>query len=53
VHPSRLRPGDRQSEADWFAAEYDAGWVPEYGQGILIELNGRLVHRWAMIETED
>jgi len=28
-----------QTEADWLAAEYDAGWVPEYGHGIPIELN--------------
>jgi hypothetical protein len=46
-------PASDQCEADWLAAEYDTGWVPEYGHGIPIELNGRLVHRWAMIEAEE
>lgn len=45
-------PGSDQTEEDWLAAEYDAGWVPEYGHGVPIELNGRQVHRWAMIEAE-
>jgi hypothetical protein len=45
-------PACDQGEEDWLAAEYDAGWVPEYGHGIPIELNGGLVHRWAMIEAE-
>jgi hypothetical protein len=49
--PPRLRPASDQTEADWLAAEYDAGWVPEYGHGIPIELNGGQVHRWAMIEA--
>jgi hypothetical protein len=46
-------PASDQTEEDWLAAEYDARWVPEYGRCIPIELNGRPVHRWAMIEAED
>jgi hypothetical protein len=59
MHSERRRilhdydPGSHQTEADWLAAEYDVGWVPEYGHGVPIELNGRLVHRWAMIEAQD
>ena len=46
-------PTTDQTEEDWLAAEYDAGWVLEYGHGIPIELNGCLVHRWSMIAAED
>jgi hypothetical protein len=42
-------PGSDQTEEDWLAEEYDNGWVPEYGHGVPFELNGPLVHRWAMI----
>jgi hypothetical protein len=40
------------TEQDWLAAEFDNGWQPEHGQGLTIELNGRTVHRWAMIRTD-
>jgi len=59
VHWERRRilhdydPASDQTDADWLAAEYDGGWVPEYGHGVPIELNGRLVPRWALIEAED
>jgi hypothetical protein len=46
-------PTSDQDEANWLAAKYDAGLVPEYGHGIPIELNGRRVHRRAMIEPAD
>ena len=45
-------PASDQTEADWLAAEYDNGWVPEYGYGVTIELNGRTVRRWAMIRDQ-
>jgi hypothetical protein len=45
-------PHSDQTEQDWLAAEYDNGWQPEHGQGVPIELNGRMVHRWAMIRTD-
>ena len=45
-------PACDQTEEDWLGAEYDAGWIPEHGHGVPIELNGRQVHRWAMIEAE-
>ena len=45
-------PASDQTEEDWLAQEYDHGWLPEYGRGVPIELNGRMVHRWAMIRDE-
>ena len=44
-------PHSDLTEQDWLAAEFDNGWQPEHGQGLTIELNGRTVHRWAMIRT--
>ena len=45
-------PHSDLTEQDWLAAEYDNGWPPEHGQGVTIELNGRTVHRWAMIRID-
>jgi hypothetical protein len=45
-------PESDQDEADWLAAEYDAGWVPEYGYGVPLRVGGKLLHRYAMIRDE-
>jgi hypothetical protein len=45
-------PDSDQAEADWLASQWDTGWKPEYGYGVPVHIDGKLLHRWAMIREE-
>ncbi len=45
-------PNSDQEEADWLASEWDNGWKPEYGFGVPVRIDGKLLRRWAMIREE-
>src|SRR3954462_2449603 len=45
-------PDTDQHEADWLAAEHDAGSVPEYGYGLRVGIGGKLLHEYSMIRSE-
>lgn len=36
---------------DWLERWAQAGWSPEYGQGVQTDVGGRSIERWAMIRT--